>query len=263
VTPTVPTATPSVQPAGGYAEVNGLRMYHEVHGTGTPLVLLHGGMLTIDLSFGGLIPTLAQRHQVIGVEMQGHGRTADIDRPITPAALASDVVALLDHLGVERAHVLGHSMGAAVALQLAVEHPGRVRSVVAASASVRPEGMHEDLTDPARMATSDRLPTQEDFAAFRQAYLDLSPHPGHFDEFLAALSANQADIRGWTDEELAAITAPVLLVQGDHDFVTIEHAGLMLRLIPGSSLAVLPRTTHMQVTRRADLLLPLLHEFLD
>jgi pimeloyl-ACP methyl ester carboxylesterase len=247
----------------GYADVNGLHLYHEVHGDeGTPLVLLHGGMLTIDLSFAGLVPTLAQRHRVIGVELQGHGRTADIDRPITPANSAGDVVALLDHLGIDRAHVLGHSMGGAVALELAVSHPDRVLSVVPCSASVRPDGMHEDLLDPERMATSTRMPTEQDFAEFAEAYRRLSPHPDHFEDFLASLSASQADLVGWTDEELAGITAPVLLVQGDHDFTTVEHAALMLRLIPGSQLAVLPGTTHMQVTRRADLLLPALAAFL-
>src|SRR6266851_766958 len=107
----------------GYADVNGLHMYYEVYGEGSPLVLLHGGMLTIDLNFATLIPTLARRHQVIGIEMQGHGRTADIDREITPA-----------------------------------------------SASVRPGGLHEELTDPARQATSTRLPTQQDFLDFKQAY---------------------------------------------------------------------------------------------
>ena len=247
----------------GYADVNGLHLYYERHGAGTPLVLLHGGMLTIDLNFAGLIPTLAQRHEVIGVEMQGHGRTADIDREITPAALAGDVVALLDHLGIERAHVLGHSLGGAVTLELAVNHPTRVRSVVPVSASVRPEGMHEDLSDPSRFATSTRMPTQQDFADFREAYLRLSPHPEHFEDFLASLSRSAADLHGWSDEQLAGITAPTLIVQGDHDFVTIEHAALMQQLIPGAHLAVLPATTHMTVTRRADLLLPILAAFLD
>src|SRR5881275_3582324 len=114
----------------GYADVNGVHMYYETYGEGTPLVLLHGGMLSINLNFAGLIPTLARKHRVIGVELQGHGRTADIDREITPAALASDVVGLLDHLRVDRADVLGHSMGAAVTIELAVSHPTRVRRVV-------------------------------------------------------------------------------------------------------------------------------------
>jgi pimeloyl-ACP methyl ester carboxylesterase len=246
-----------------YADVNGLHMYYELYGSGSPLVLLHGGMLTIDLNFASLIPTLKLAHQVIGVELQGHGRTADIDRVITPAALASDVVALLDHLDIPRAHIFGHSMGGAVAMELAISHPDRVRNVVAASVTVRPEGLHEDLTDPAKQATSARMPTAQDFQDFRDAYQHLSPHPDHFDEFLASLSASTADTRGWSDEQLAAISAPALLVIGDRDFTTVEHGALMLELIHGSQLAVLPDTTHMQVTRRADLLLPMLDRFLD
>src|SRR3954464_12371893 len=247
----------------GYADVNGVHMYYETYGDGTPLVLLHGGMLSIDLNFAGLIPTLAKKHRVIGVELQGHGRTADTDREITPAALASDVVGLLDHLGIARAHVLGHSMGGAVTMELAVSYPDRVRSVVPISVSVRPDGVHPDLTDPSKFATSPIMPTPEDFAEFSAEYKRLSPHPDHFDEFLATLSPSNADLQGGCDDKLAAITAPVLLVQGDRDFTTNEHAALMQQLIPGSQLAILPNTTHMQVTRRADLLLPILDDFLD
>jgi pimeloyl-ACP methyl ester carboxylesterase len=108
------TTTKRLEPRlTGYADVNGLHMYYELYGEGSPLVLLHGGMLTIDLNFGTLIPALSGTHQLIGVEMQGHGRTADIDREITPAALAGDVAGLLDHLGIDRAHIFGHSMGGA------------------------------------------------------------------------------------------------------------------------------------------------------
>ncbi len=257
---TTATAEPS---RSGYADVNGLHMYYEEYGDGSPLILLHGGMLTIELNFAGLIPALSQRHRVIGVEMQGHGRTADIDRPITPAALASDVVGLLDMLEIDRAHVFGHSMGGAVTLELGVSYPDRVRSLVPASVSVRRDGLHEDLTDPAKQATSTRMPTQQDFVDFHEAYQRLSPHPEHFTEFLAMLSESNADTEGWSDEQLAGITAPVLIVLGDRDFTTVEHAALMLDLIPGSQLAVLPDTTHMQLTRRGDLLLPMLARFLD
>jgi len=154
-------------------------------------------------------------------------------------------------------------MGAAVATELAISHPRRTRKVVPISVSVRPDGLHEDLTDQSRWATSDRLPTPEDFAEFRQEYLRLSPHPEHFDEFLASLSASNADLQGWSDEQLAGITAPVLFVLGDRDFTTIEHGAVMTALVRGSQLAVLPGTTHMQVTRRAELLLPMLADFLD
>lgn len=256
------TATDRIPTESGYVDVNGVHMYYESYGEGTPLVLLHGGMLSIDLSFAGLIPQLSGTHRVIGIELQGHGRTADIDREITPAALASDVVGLLDHLGIQRAYVLGHSMGGAVTMELAVNYPERVLKAVPISISVRPDGLHEDLADPSRYATSPRLPTQQDFAEFTAEYKRLSPHPDHFDEFLARLSASNSDLQGWSDEELARVTAPVLLVIGDRDFTTVEHAALMLRLIPGAQLAVLPGTTHMQVTRRADVLLPVLGAFL-
>jgi pimeloyl-ACP methyl ester carboxylesterase len=247
----------------GYVDINGVHMYYEEGGDGSPLVLLHGGMLSIDLNYATLIPGLTTRHQVIGVELQGHGRTADIDRPITPAALAGDVIGLLDHLGLDRVHVMGHSMGAAVALELAVSYPDRVRSIVPASASVRLDGMHEDLSDPDKQALSTRMPTEQDFADMQDTYRRLSPHPEHFDEFLARLSQSSADLEGWSDEQLTGITAPTLLVIGDRDFTTVEHGAVMLELIPGSQLAVLPGTTHLEVTRRSDLLLPMLAAFLD
>src|SRR3954464_6074277 len=175
---TVQTLPEGLRPdESGYVDVNGVHMYYETYGAGTPLVLLHGGMLSIRLNFAGLIPTLALKHRVIGVEMQGHGRTADTEREITPAALASDVVGLLDHLGIDRAHVLGHSMGGAVAMELAVSHPDRVRSVVPISVSVRPDGMHEDMSDPSKFATSPIMPTQQDFADVGTEYQRLPPHP--------------------------------------------------------------------------------------
>lgn len=245
----------------GYADVNGLHLYHEVYGEGPALVLLHGGMLTIDLNFATLIPALARDHTVIAVEQQGHGRTATIDRPLTYPNLASDVVALLDHLGVEQAVVLGHSLGGAVALELAVSHPARVRAVVPMSASVRKDGLHPDLADPSTYQTSPIMPTAQDFADFSDAYRRLSPHPEKFEEFLAQLGGMDEHFDGWTDEQLAGIGCPVLLVQGDLDFTTVEHAAFMLSAIPGSTLAVLPGTTHMQVTRRDAILLPVLAQF--
>jgi pimeloyl-ACP methyl ester carboxylesterase len=248
----------------GYADVNGLHLYHEIHGDGgTPLVLLHGGVLTIDLDFAALIPTLAQRHRVIALEFQGHGRTADIDRDMTYAHFAGDVVALLDHLGIERAHVLGHSLGGAVALELAVHHPDRLLSVVPVSASVRPDGSHPDLADPSTYATSPIMPTPQDFADMAEAYARLSPHPERFEGLPERTMTTSTTWSGWSDEQLAGITAPTLIVQGDRDFTLNSHAALMQELIPGSQLAILPGTTHMQATRRADLLLPMLAAFLD
>jgi pimeloyl-ACP methyl ester carboxylesterase len=246
----------------GYVDVNGVHMYYEVYGEGAPLVLLHGGVMTIDLDFAALIPALAAGHMVVAAEMQGHGRTADTDRPITLAALASDVVGLLDHLGIDRADVVGHSLGGGVALELAVSHPDRVRRVVPMSITVRTDGTHEEIANPSLHTTSTRMPTAQDFADMTEAYKRLSPHPEHFDDFLAMLSGIASTLEGWSDEQLGGITTPTLLMIGDHDFTTVEHGALMLALIPGSQLAVLPGTTHMEITRRADLVLPMLAAFL-
>src|SRR5271154_3713533 len=147
----------------GYAPVNGLRMYYEVHGTGRPLVLLHGGLMTIDLSFGDIGPELAADRQVITTELQGHGRTADIDRDIELRYLASDVAALLDHLGTGQADVLGFSLGGGVALQLALDHPDRVGRLILVSVSYAGDGYHQEISDPSQHATSTRMPTPEDF----------------------------------------------------------------------------------------------------
>lgn len=248
----------------GYADVNGLQLYYETYSDeGTPLVLLHGGVMTIELTYAALLPSLTPRHRVIGVDFQAHGRTADIDRDLTYANLASDVVGVLDHLGIDRAHVIGHSMGGGTALELAVSHPERLLSVVPISASVRPDGAHPDLADPSTYATSTRMPTEQDFADMAAAYAAVAPYPERFADLPERSMTSLNGWDGWTDEQLAAITAPVLVVVGDHDFTTTAHAVVMQDLIPGSQLAILPGTTHMQAPRRADLLAPMLAAFLD
>jgi pimeloyl-ACP methyl ester carboxylesterase len=246
----------------GYAPVNGLEMYYEVHGSGTgrPLVLLHGGVMTIELSFGAMLSALADGRQVIAAELQGHGRTADIDRDMTLAALAGDVAGLLGQLGVDQADVLGFSLGGEVALQVALDHPDRVGRIVLVSVSYAPDGLHAEISDPAQWATSTRMPTAEDFRQMREAYGRLAPDPGDFDALAAR--AGQAGRRGWTAAELGQISAPALLVFGDHDFIRLEHAVEMHALIPGAQLAVLPGATHMGVMRRADLMIPLIRGFL-
>jgi pimeloyl-ACP methyl ester carboxylesterase len=246
----------------GYAPVNGLQMYYEVHGTGRPLVLLHGGLLTIDLSFGDIWPDLAASRQVIATELQGHGRTADIDRDLDLPNLAGDVAALLDHLGIDQADVFGFSLGGGVALQLALDHPDRVGRIILASVSYASDGFHPEISDPAQHATSTRMPTADDFRQMREAYARLAPDPGHFDTFAAKTAQAAGNLKGWTAGELAGLGAPTLLVFGDHDFIRLEHAVEMHGLIPGAQLAVLPGATHMDVLRRTDLILPLVRDFL-
>src|ERR687893_588294 len=131
-------------PRTGYAPVNGLNMYYEIHGTGQPLILLHGAYMTID-AMGEVVPGLAETRQVIAVELQGHGRTADVDRPLTYEQMDDDVAALIGHLGIEQADIFGYSMGGVVALQVALRHQEVVRKLVVASASYTSDGMHPEL----------------------------------------------------------------------------------------------------------------------
>ena len=236
-----------------YADVNGLHLHYEQHGEGPPLVLLHGGLLTIELSFGAVIPALAEHHRVIAVELQGHGRTADIDRPMAFEHLAADVVGLLDHLGIERTDAFGFSLGGLTTYELLVHHPGRLRRAVVASADHRNDRGGE--VDP------ERLPTEADFAALRDAYASVAPDPTHFDAFAEKTVAMVHGADGWTDDQLRGIEAPVLVLIGDTDFILVPNAAEAAELLPHGQLAILPGTTHMGMTR-SELLAPVVEAFL-
>jgi pimeloyl-ACP methyl ester carboxylesterase len=224
-----------------YADVNGVHMYYEERGEGPPLVLLHGGLLTIELSFGSVIPILAEHHRVVAVELQGHGRTADIDRPMAFEHLAGDVVGLLDHLRIEQADVFGFSLGGLTTYELLVRHPGRVGRAVVASADHR--------NDRGGEVHPERLPTEADFAAMRDAYVAAAPDPAHFEAFAAKTAAMVHGFGGWADDQLRAIEVPVLVVIGDTDFILVPNAAEAADLMPRGQLAVLPGTTHMDMTR--------------
>jgi pimeloyl-ACP methyl ester carboxylesterase len=240
-----------------YAPVNGLQLYYETRGSGRPIVLLHGGLLTIDLAFGPLLEPLAASRQVIAVELQGHGRTADTGRPMTIEALAADVVALLDHLGIAKADLLGFSLGGVVAFGIALGAPTRVGRLIAASADpYRPPGRESAPLD------EDRMPTPADFQAMRDAYDAVAPDPAHFEEFAARTAAMVHEFPGWTDE-LRSLQVPTLLIFGDRDFSPLPDVVEMFQLLPKAQLAVLPGTTHMGVTRRPRELLALITPFLD
>ena len=261
-------------PQTGYAPVNGLEMYYEIHGTGESLVLLHGAYMTID-AIGELLPGLAETRRVIAVEQQGHGRTADIDRPITYEQMADDTAALLRHLGIEKADVLGYSMGGGVALQLAIRHPDLVRRLVVASASYTSDGMQPELHG--------MIPsiTPEMFAGspIEVAYREVAPNPGDFPRLVEKLKRLDMTPFTWPAEDVRGIAAPTLIVVGDSDAIRLEHAVEMFRLLgggamgdlaglPRSQLVVLPGTTHFippgsGVLDRAGWLLPMITEFLD
>ncbi len=236
-----------------YADVNGVHMYYEERGEGPPLVLLHGGLLTIELSFGSVIPLLAGHHRLIAVELQGHGRTADIDRPMAFEHLAADVVGLLDHLRIEQADLFGFSLGGLTTYELLVHHPGRIRRAVVASADPR--------NDRGGEVHPERLPAESDFAAMRDAYVAAAPDPAHFEAFAEKTAAMVHGFGGWHDDQLRAIEVPVLVMIGDTDFILIPDAAEAAELMPRGQLAVLPGTTHMDITR-SELIAPVVEAFL-
>ncbi len=240
-----------------YAPVNGLQLYYEVRGSGRPLVLLHGGLLTIDLNFGPLLEPLAAGRQVIAVELQGHGHTADTGRAMTIEALAGDVTALLDHLGLAQADLFGFSLGGLVAYAVALGAPARVGRLIVASADAhRPPGRESaPLGD-------DRMPTPADFQAMRDAYCAVAPDPAHFEKLAARTSAMVHEFPGWTGE-LRSLRVPTLLIFGDRDFSPLPDVVELFELLPNAQLAVLPGTRHVGVTRRPDELLALITPFLN
>jgi pimeloyl-ACP methyl ester carboxylesterase len=248
---------------GAYASVNGIDLYYEVHGAdrpGPPLVLLHGGVLTFHLSFDALLPALAAEHRVIGVELQGHGHTADSDRPFSIRQCADDVIALLDQLGVERADLFGYSLGGLASTEIATRYPDRVGRVVLAATHFRPDAYYPEVTAPEQ--DSPRLPTEEDFAIMKGAYDDVAPNPDDFFPFLEKIQPAVHDFEPWTDGQLSRMAMPVLIMIGDTDFIRLEHAVEMKQRLPDAQLAILPGTSHMRVISRAELVLPMVLPFL-
>ena len=260
-------------PETGYAPVNGLRMYYEVHGDGgTPLLLLHGGLFDIEQQFGALIPSLSAGRRVIATDFQGHGRTNDIDRPLGTPALASDVIGLLEHLGVDNVDVFGFSVGGAVALDLAINHPELVRKLIVSSVSFRPEGDRGGNAEAVAEMTVDMIAG----TPMEERYLAVSPHPDreHLQGLLDKLARYGEGEAGWSDDDIRAIAAPTLFTVGDCDMVKLDHAVKFLRLrggdvngdfegVPASQLAVFPGTTQFFGLARTDLVRDVVSTFLD
>jgi len=257
-------------PTTGYAPVNGLKMYYEIHGTGEPLVLLHGGFMTITNNWEGWIGELSKTRKVIAVEMQGHGRTADIPREPSGENLADDVAALLGYLEISRADVLGYSMGGGVALQVAVRHPERVRRVVVISSTFRRDGAVQEGVEAISKITA------EDFkgSPLETEYKRLSPTPDQFPQFVERLVAADSNAKDLTAAQLQATTAPMFFIHGDADGIRLEHIAEMFRLKGGgthgdlgprsaSRLAVLPDTTHVTLMQRSSTIVPMVNDFLD
>ncbi|HEX5549128.1 MAG TPA: alpha/beta hydrolase [Ktedonobacterales bacterium] len=255
----------------GYAPVNGLEMYYEIYGSGQPLVLLHGNLSTIGTSFGQMIPLLAATRRVIAIEQQGHGHTADIDRPFSIGQWTQDTAALLRHLGIEQADFFGYSSGGGVAMEMALHSPDLVRKFVfAGGTSYSRDGFYPELL----AGSQEMRPEDLDGSPFQQAYARVAPHPENWHQLVMKVAEMDRATVGWPSEVIASLQQPALLIIGDSDIVRPEHVVAMFRLLgggvagdlvglPRSQLAILPSTTHVMLPDRAEWLSSMVLAFLD
>ncbi len=258
----------NAQATGHRVKINGMQLYYEVSGAGEPLIVLHGAYMNIP-SMGSIIPRLAKTHRVYALEFQGHGRTTDIDRPITYQHLADDVAAFMDSVGIARADVFGYSMGAIAGLQLAIRHPARVNRLVSASGAYDLRGWQPEFTAMIPQMTVEMIVAMP----FAKEYPRLAANPNGFPELARKLIALEKEPMAW-EAEVKALNTPVLIIAGDADVATLEHSVAMFRLLgggvmgdmgrplPASRLAVLPATSHTAVITQAELLHSLIEQFL-
>jgi len=255
-------ATGCAAPQKGYAPVNGVQIYYEVHGpggdSGTPLVLLHGGGSTFETSFGDILPALSRGRRVIVYDRQGHGRTADVDRPFSFQQSAEDTVALLHTLGVSRADFMGFSNGGQIALQIALSHPEVVRKLVIESAMFSREG-----ADPAFWEGFDHARPEDMPVELREEYQRVAPRPADLTAMFQKSVDQMKSFQGWSPEQIRSIRAPSLVLLGDRDVVRPEHGVALYRLLPHAQLAILPDTDHRAICHPPSWLPTLIAGFLD
>ncbi len=266
--PAAPGEAAAPEPAGQRVEVNGMQMYFEVSGTGEPLIVLHGAYMNIP-GMGAIIPKLAATHKVYALELQGHGRTTDLDRPITYPAMADDVAAFMDKVGLAKADVFGYSMGAVVGLQLAIRHPVKVNKLAAASVAYDVRGWQ-----PAFTAFIPQMNVEMFMSLpFAAEYRRLAPNPDGFRALVEKLIALEKEPMAW-EADVRKLETPVLIITGDADVATLEHSVALFRLLggggmgdmgqplPASRLAVMPATSHTAVITQPDLLHAFIEPFL-
>ena len=254
------TWTSGTPGTGAYAEVNGIKLYYETHGAGRPLVLLHGGLGSGEM-FGPILPALSERHQVIAPDLQGHGRTADIDRPLDVRLMADDIAALIDHLGLDATDVMGYSLGGGVALQTAIKYPSRVRRLAAVSANVRRDAIYPEM-----LAQTDQMgaPAAEFMkeTPMYELYQRVAPRPEDFPRLLDKIGEALAKDFDFT-EEVRGLQVPTLIVAADADMAPPSHYVEVFNLLDGGlrdggwmndgrpkgghALAILPGLTHYNI----------------
>ncbi len=246
--------------SGQYAEVNGINLYYETHGAGHPMMLLHGGLASSEM-FGPILPTLADHHQVIAVDLQGHGRTADIDRPIELGLIADDIAALIDHLGLDRPDVVGYSFGGGVAFHTAVKYPAKVRKLVMAAANIRPDAIYAEMRAQQGQVNAAAAEFMKDTPMY-QLYQKVAPRPEDFPRLLDKMGALMAKDFDYT-EKVRGLQVPTLIVAADADMAPPSHYVEMFKLLDGGlrdggwtgegrpagghALAILPGLTHYNV----------------
>ncbi|WP_446216253.1 alpha/beta fold hydrolase [Micromonospora sp. IBHARD004] len=241
-----------------YADVNGVRLWYEIHGTGRPLVLLHGGYGAVEM-FAPILPALAERRQVILVDLQGHGRTADVDRPLRFESMADDVAALIRHLDLPEADLLGYSLGGGVALRTAIQHPGLVRRLALVSSPCKRQGWYPEVL--AAMATQDeRVAEQMRGTPPHELYTRVARRPADWPTLWVKTGDLLRQEYDWS-AEVAALAMPVLLVFADADSIPVTHMAEFFGLLggghrdagwdganrPAARLAVLPGLTHYDI----------------
>jgi pimeloyl-ACP methyl ester carboxylesterase len=264
------TVSAQQKPTTGYAPVNGLKMYYEIHGSGEPVVLLHGAFMAISGDWNDWIHELSKTRKVIAVEMQGHGRTADIKREITFENLSDDVSGLLDYLKIQRADLIGYSLGGGVAIQTAIRHPEKVRKVVSISAVLRRDGWVKEGVDALSNLTAEAFKGSPMEAEYKR----LSPTPNEFPVFVKHVVALASKPYDFGSDKLKATKAPFFFIHGDADGVRLDHIAEMYRLKggdlhgdmrphPESRLAIFPDTTHVTLMSRRQTIIPMINDFLD
>ena len=250
-------STAATNGPGEYAEVNGINLYYETHGTGRPLILLHGGLMSGE-TFGPTLPALAERHRVVVVDLQGHGRTADIDRPIDVRLMADDIAALIDHLGLAKPDVVGYSLGGGVAFFTAVKYPKKVGKLVLAATNIRRDAIPPEMLAQQAQVSSAALEFMKGTPMY-ELYQRVAPRPEDFGRLLDKIGESMS--RDFDQsEELRGIQVPTLLVCADADMAPPSHYVEAFRLLDGGlrdggwmgegrpkgghALAVLPGLTH-------------------
>ena len=242
----------------GHAAVNGIRYYYAVYGTGEPLLLLHGGLGQIEM-FGPNLTRLAQRRQVIGVDLQGHGRTELGDREISLVDMGDDMAGVLKQLGYDKVDVLGYSMGGGVAFQFAARHPEMVRRMVLASCPFAQDGFYAEML-PQQAAVGSAMAEQMKETPMYKSYVAIAPHPEEFPKLLDRMGAAMRKPYDWS-ADVRKLTMPVMLIYGDSDMIRLEHVVKFYHLLGGglmdagwqrehmsqNRLAIIPNLTHYEM----------------